>query len=332
MRSRCVAPIATIAALVLGACAQRPEPAGDVVAPATAAAEPAVQSATAAAAQPAAAPAGPPGTDIWIASLTGARASLTVGVPRNLTARPGYDNQPTFAPGGAAVLFTSIRDDGQADIWRVNVVDGAMSAVSRTAESEYSATLTPDGGISVIRVERDSTQRLWRMTPAGTDFRVVLERVKPVGYHAWSDDTTLALFVLGSPPTLQLANARTGEARVMDDSIGRSIHRIPGERAFSYTRRGADGIRWMMRLDVASGEKRRLAQMPEGTEDYAWTPSGIALSAQGAELLAWDPRGTAGWTRIATLAGENLGRVTRLAVSADGRWLAFVAEEPREES
>ena len=68
------------------------------------------------------------------------------------------------------------------------------------------------------------------------------------------------------------------------------------------------------------------------TEDYAWTPSGIALSAQGAELLAWDPRGTAGWTRIATLAGENLGRVTRLAVSADGRWLAFVAEEPREES
>ena len=40
----------------------------------------------------------------------------------------------------------------------------------------------------------------------------MLADVKPVGYHAWADDHTLALFVLGQPATLQLADTRTGKA------------------------------------------------------------------------------------------------------------------------
>ena len=310
------------ALLLLAACARAPEPATE---PVTASA-PASAPAPAQPAQPAAAPAGPPGTDVWIASLS---TDGSVGTPRNASARPGYDNQPSFAPDGRSVLFTSIRSGGQADIWRYDPAQHFSQVVAPTAiESEYSPTPAPDGGISIIRVERDSTQRLWRMSTGGGDFRVVLERVKPVGYHAWGDDTTLALFVLGSPPTLQLANTRTGDARVVDDSIGRSIHRIPGERAISYTRRGTDGVRWMMRLDLASGARTRLVRMPEGTEDYAWTPSGLALAARGTELLSWSrPAGAADWTRVAALVGAGLGRVTRLAVSPDGRSLAFVADE-----
>ena len=325
MRAR-VATVAMLsrcgAALLLAACVRAPEPATEpITASAPAAAQPPAQPA-----QPASAPASPPGTDVWIAPM---QSDHVLGVddrPRNLTARPGYDNQPAFTADGGSVMFTSIREDGQADIWRVAREGGVPAPVNRTAESEYSATIAPDGGISIIRVERDSTQRLWRMSTGGGEFRVVLERVKPVGYHAWADDTTLALFVLGSPATLQLANTRTGDARVVDDSIGRSIHRIPGERAISYTRRGTDGVRWLMRLDPASGAKTRLVRMPEGTEDYAWTPSGVALAARGTELLSWS-RGGTDWTRVATLSGAGLGRVTRLAVSPDGRWLAFVADE-----
>ena len=313
------------ALLLLAACARAPEPATE---PAPARAPASAPAASPAPAQPAAAPAGPPGTDVWIAPLHDEQVP-GVGTPRNATARPGYDNQPSFTPDGRFVLYTSIRSGGQADIWRYDPARHVSGVVAPTAiESEYSPTPAPDGGISIIRVERDSTQRLWRMSTGGGDFRVVLERVKPVGYHAWGDDTTLALFVLGSPPTLQLANTRTGDARIVDDSIGRSIHRIPGERAISYTRRGADGIRWLVRLDLASGARTRLVQMPEGTEDYAWTPSGLALAARGTELLAWSRKaGAADWTRAATLAGDGLGRVTRLAVSPDGRWLAFVADE-----
>ena len=55
----------------------------------------------------------------------------------------------------------------------------------------------------------------------------MLADVKPVGYHAWADDHTLALFVLGQPATLQLADTRTGKADVIARNIGRSLQRIP---------------------------------------------------------------------------------------------------------
>lgn len=43
----------------------------------------------------------------------------------NLTVRPGYDNQPQLTPDGAALLFTSVREDGRADTWRYDLEAGA---------------------------------------------------------------------------------------------------------------------------------------------------------------------------------------------------------------
>src|SRR6267378_1894361 len=95
---------------------------------------------------------------------------------------------------------------------------------------EYSPTPLPDGkGFSVIRVEADSTQRLWAFDRDGSRPRLVLDSIKPVGYHAWADAHALVLFVLGSPPTLQIADAGSPGARgeVLAHDIGRSLQRIP---------------------------------------------------------------------------------------------------------
>ena len=114
------------------------------------------------------------------------------------------------------------------------------SQVTRTPESEYSPTVTPDGAhISVIRVEADGTQRLWRFTLDGGAPELVLAGVKPVGYHAWADDHTLVLFVLGSPATLQLADTSAGDAEILVTGINRSIQRIPGRH--DQLRRAHDG-------------------------------------------------------------------------------------------
>src|SRR5206468_3714365 len=103
-----------------------------------------------------------PSTDIYLYRLS---RSLVPFRQRliNITNRPGYDNQPSF--DGPAILYTSIRN-GQADIYRFE--DGIHAPVTSTPESEYSAALTPDGNaITVVRVERDSTQRLWRFPKDG---------------------------------------------------------------------------------------------------------------------------------------------------------------------
>ena len=126
------------------------------------------------------------GTDVWVATFSEVGSHVTVGRARNLTQRAGYDNQPAFTTDGRAVHFTSIREDAQADIWRVPVDGGAATRVTDTPESEYSATPTPDGlHMSVIRVERDSTQRLWRFPLDGGSPSLVLRALRPVGYHVW---------------------------------------------------------------------------------------------------------------------------------------------------
>ena len=262
-------------------------------------------------------------------------SGVSVGVPLNITVRAGYDNQPSFTPDGRSVLFTSTRSDAQADIYRYDIGSRATARVTATPESEYSATVMPDGRrISVIRVEADSTQRLWSFQSDGTDPQVILREIKPVGYHAWANDSVLALFVLGSPATLQVANARTGAARTLTSGIGRSIHRIPGTGAISFVEKQSDSVWVIRRLDPSNDSITTLVRTLPRTEDYAWAPDGSILMAQGNRLFRWKTKpGSTGaateWAQIAAFVQPELQRLSRIAVSPRGDWIALVAAEPR---
>lgn len=296
---------------------------------------------------PAAVPQGPPDTEIYLAPLKITEGTIEIGAATNITNNPGYDNQPFFTPDGRAMLFTSIRGGTQTDIYRYELpgtpseglAAGRVLQVTNTPESEYSPTITPSGALSVIRVELDgnSTQRLWQFTADGREPRVVLDNVKPVGYHAWADEHTLALFVLGQPATLQLADTRTGTARTMASEIGRSIHRMPGSgaaRDISFVQRErvvGVSTKWRVkRLNPAAGEVTALAPALDGgtDPDVAWTPDGTLLTARNGMLLGWKP-GQSGWKEITSLERLSLAGVTRLAVSPKGDFIALVGS-PRQ--
>ena len=186
----------------------------------------------------------PPATDVFLAPLTIHGAPISVGTPVNITNRPGYDNQPAFTPDGRSILYTSTRDDGQSDIYRYNLESKTTVRVTTTPESEYSATPMPGGGrFSVIRVERDSTQRLWSFDMNGGDPRLVFESIKPVGYHTWVDSTTVAMFVLGRPNALVVASTTGGRVDTLARDIGRSLTTPPSRppvRVFAFVKRDAD--------------------------------------------------------------------------------------------
>jgi hypothetical protein len=277
-------------------------------------------------AAPAGAQANPPGTDIYLAALSVKKGTVSVGVPSNVTGRAGYDNQPSFTPDGKSILFTSTRDDGQSDIYRYHIRDKHTARVTVTPESEYSATLMPGGKrFSVIRVERDSTQRLWSFNLDGTNPTVLLQTLKPVGYHAWADGNTLALFVLGNPNALVRANNKTGRLDTLSRNIGRSLATVPGKRGFSYVQRLPDSS-WAL-MTVAGKTSQQLAVMPAGADFIAWLGPDVALTATGSKLLTCTGGCGKNWTEVADLAGAGLTRLSRLAVSPDGKWLALVAED-----
>jgi dipeptidyl aminopeptidase/acylaminoacyl peptidase len=272
---------------------------------------------------------GPAATDIFLLELRARSGQPVVSGLVRVTDWKGYDNQPSFTPDGRALLYTSIREDGQADVHRYELAAKTSARVTATAEAEYSPTVTPDGrGVSMVRVEKDGTQRLWRIPIGPGAPALLLPDVKPVGYHAWLDADTLALFVLGRPATLQLASLKTGRAEIVASDIGRSIHRIPGRRQASYVDKSAA---WTIRrLDVASRKSEPIVATLDGSEDYAWTRDGRLLMAQGARLFVHRPGLDAGWRFLADLGGQGVRRITRLAVSPAGDRLALVAAQPGE--
>jgi WD40 repeat protein len=285
----------------------------------------------------------PPDTEIYLAPMRVVNGAIEFlgGPALNITNNPGYDNQPFFTPDGRSVLFTSVRGpmgSTQTDIYRYDIPPRQVVQVTRTPESEYSPTVTPSGNLSVIRVELDEakTQRLWQFTLDGRDPRPVLENVKPVGYHVWADDHTLALFVLGAasglPSMLQLADTRTGTAVVLGSDVGRSMQKIPGTTAISFVQRyrsengvGLIGL-VIQELNPATREISTLTPAPSGSTeaDTAWTPDGTLLVVKGGVLYGWK-RGDSGWKEIIALERLSLSGVTRLAVSPRGDYLALVA-------
>jgi dipeptidyl aminopeptidase/acylaminoacyl peptidase len=272
----------------------------------------------------------PPATEVFLASIDPTTGGMLSWV--NISNSPGYDNQPSFLPDSSAVLFTSNRDGKQTDIWRHDIARKMSTRVTDTPEAEYSPTMTPDGRtFSVIRVEADGTQRLWRFNLDGSNPRLVLENVKPVGYHAWIDATHLALFVLGAdsaPATLQIADTTTGTAEVMATGIGRSVLIRPKTGTVSYMTSGQS--RMIKELDPKTKASTDLIAPLANSQDAAWLPDGRLLMAAGTTISVWKP-GATEWVRWdgtepPRIASEVTGPITRLAVSPNGRYLAFVAE------
>ena len=270
--------------------------------------------------------------EIFLMPLSVRGNVVTVGTAVNITNRPGYDNQPSFTHDGRDLFFTSTRADSQADIYQYHIESRTTERLTKTApESEYSALQLPyPKNFSVIRVEKDSTQRLWMITPDGNDSRVIFRDIKPVGYHTWLDQNHAALFVLGSPNALVLADTRTGKGDTLARDIGRSLVTLASGSGFSFfSRRGQD---WMLtEVRMTRGGKvsyiRPLVTVPRGMDYIAWI-GGSAIGGTGSKLMTWTPEAS-NWIEVADLSAQGITRISRIAVSRDRKQLAIVAEPAR---
>ncbi len=264
--------------------------------------------------------------EVYLAQVTGAGATLKIGAPKNITNRPGYDNQPKFETDGRGIVFTRGDAGSRTDIYRYDIATGKLTPVKETAESEYSATPMPDGrGYGVIRVELDGVQRLWRLDPAkGKADDLLVATTRPIGYFAFPEPHVVASFVLGTPPTLQLIDLATEESKLIVSNVGRSIHKIPGRPAASFLHKiSAD--EWMIKEVDAKGGVKDIVRAPKGREDYAWLADGTLVISAGTKILALTPGVDTDWREIADFAALGLKDLSRLAVNPRGDQIAIVA-------
>lgn len=269
--------------------------------------------------------------DIFVVDVTVNKGKLEFGQPANITDRAGYDNQPSFLPEGQSLLYTSMREGEQTDIYRYDFKTRQTTRLTSTPEGEYSPTVMPGGKFfSVIRVERDKTQRLWKFPLAGGEPSLVLPAIKPVGYHLWLDKRTLALFILGGtgkPNTLQLVPTDMTFLDVIRVNIGRALHRIPRREAFSFVHKISPD-EWLVKaFDLKTKHTTTLIKTLPGSEDLTWTPDGTILMAQDSKLFQYNPAAPAAdWQQIADFSAAGLKKITRLALSPKADRLALVAQ------
>ena len=244
---------------------------------------------------------------------------------KNITQRLGYDNQPAFSQDSHYLFFTSIARDSQADIACLQLDNMELGQITKTGESEYSPTpINAAGSFTVVRVEKDSTQRIWLFSRPGKKPKVLFKKIKKIGYHAWTAKDEAAFFILGEPHYLLYAGPGKKTVKV-DTAIGRCLQKMPDEKAVTYVSK-ADSNVWMLRkYSPETNQISDLVKMPAGVEDYAWTPWKTIWAFDKGSLLEWKTGNT--WTEIANFSQNAPGVFYRLAVSPDGKWLSMVSIE-----
>jgi len=267
------------------------------------------------------------GSEILLFDLKIKKNKITLSNPKNITNHPGYDNQPGFNRNEPMLYYSSFNDDGRSDIKAYNYETNTTTSFTQTSEREYSPTHTPDGEYLSCIIQRDNgAQDLGKYPLAGGDAYTIINNLT-VGYHVWADNSHLAMFILGEPNTLHFIRLPTKEDTVLAQNIGRSLHKIPGERALSFIQKNSTNSE-IKRLDTETMLITTLAPTLPGREDICWTLDGKIISSDGTKLFVFDPKKENSWKEIQLPAGAQLLKgVTRLAVNAKGDKLAVVVAE-----
>jgi Tol biopolymer transport system component len=265
------------------------------------------------------------GSEIYLFDLLSVDDKYAIANPVNISDNPGYDNQPSFMKNGRQILFSSTRD-GQQDICLYHIKSGKKTWMTDTQGSEYSPLqIGTSNAFSAIRLDLDGTQLLYKYSMYSGKPKVLVKDLK-IGYHCWIDRKKLITFVLGDPHTLQLNNIQSNSNRVMDNTIGRTILKLPKSNRVAYISKKEK--QWMInQIDPKSGEIEMMIHTLKGSEDFAVTHSGVLIMGKGSELYNFDPYNHTDWVKIGDVSDYGLSGITRIAISTKGDRITIVVSE-----
>lgn len=272
-----------------------------------------------------------PDTDVFLADFDAAAGS--VQNVRNISARPGYDNQPSFAVGDSVVLYVSNRS-GTTDVYRYELFTGNTVRVTSTPDQEFSPTMMTDGrSFSAVRVRKPdasgedytNSQQLWRYDLTGRPVSPVVG-INRIGYHCWLGGNTAALFIVGNedlkqPHKLVLYDLISRTSSTVSTAIGRSLQQMPDGR-LSFVNNSDTTAGVLSAVSPNGAGIAPLVTMPSGSEDVCWMPDGTALTVSNAAILRWKAP-MKDWERVCEIPGVP-GMVSRLRSNADGSRIVFV--------
>jgi hypothetical protein len=269
-----------------------------------------------------------PGTEIYLFDLKIKRDQVIISNPKNITNRKGYDNQPFFHPDKPLLYFVSANDEGRTDIVAFNYASGESKKITQTHDREYSPTVTPDKQFISCILQRDSgAQDLVKYPIDGGTPEIIISDLI-VGYHAWANVNQVIVFTLPQPFKLQLMDVSSKSYSVVAEQIGRSIHKIPGQKGISFLQKIKEDEWTVNVLDPATKAVSTITPgLPGAEHPMAWTPDGKIIMSDDKKLFFYDPNRIKIW-RPVEVKSDDAFSFSRIAISPDGKLMALVISEP----
>ncbi|MBF7074265.1 hypothetical protein ISG33_12735 [Glaciecola sp. MH2013] len=239
------------------------------------------------------------GSDIYIGKLNLLDKEAISDLKR-ITENGQYTNQPYFF-GHNTIFYTqalelpSASDEPasvQMDIFEYNIDTELTRNFSNSSESEYSPTPLPNSkGMSVIRVNEQGKQELWRLNEKGSAVEHLVPAIEPVGYQLWLNQHEMLLFVLGEPHTLQKVDIKQPESpgTVVDTNIGASLYRFKQSDWYLYSKAEDDSVDNAVKNSLKaynhkSGTTLVVSDLPLTSQYFALSPTGHVISSDGKHI------------------------------------------------
>lgn len=286
-----------------------------------------------------------PTTAIFLVDMNNNNGSFTFGTPEKITTRTEYNSQPSFDAKGRYLYYSSAIS-GQTDIFKYDVNSGWEKRLTFTSDAEYSPIVIPNSNyFSVIHLglpggKRPGAQPLQKFHVEVGDPIHVFENGEKVGYHAWANEDIVYMFILGNPARLFKANIKTGETTTIFESVGRSIHKIPGKNEISFSHNMGNGEHTIKRIDVNTDKITDIVKMystmgkdRDGndiivtTQDYAWANDGTILMGTDSKLYAFNPDRDSSWREIADFSESGISGISRIAINPQTNFIAIVSNQ-----
>ena len=267
-----------------------------------------------------------PETEIFLLDLKLDSDSMEISSAKNVTARPGYDNQPYFAKNSESFVFS--RDDGyQTDIYEYDIANQKTERLIRSDYTEFSPTPFLDG--SNLAFVTDRSNSIWYASRDELDNpKWVFAKNpihEPIGYFSWNHATGDILYWSQYGFSVTLAHESKADVHyVSGNAIPSTPHIIPGTDKFSFVHRQANGDAWIKELDPISKAIRPLTPIVGSNANYAWAPDRSIVMIEGSTLYRWQETGAATWEKISDLTSQGIRSATRVAISPNGKRMAIV--------
>ncbi len=263
-----------------------------------------------------------PETDVWLFELDN-KTPQTVTKGKNITARPGYDNQPSFSSDGKRIYYTTIKEDKQADVFEYSVSSQKTRQITRTAESEYSPSESPVKDLlSTVTVLKDSSQIIQLLAiPSYTPSSSVLSSVDSVGYYNFLNADTVLYYKLTEPHSLRFHVISSGADGFICSSPCRTFKTV-NRHSFVYGIKDSASTTYYI-YETLLQRAKPYASYQGVHEDMFWHDQWGLLISDGTKVMRYNQKDAA-WQLLFDFSSFGIQKITRFCIDKRNRFIALV--------